>query len=204
MQDTLGIVKDRCDQHRRLNRRATIQKIIMTLLALGLIGQFIGAAALGATLVDMAQVLILTAILVLLWFYRSTEVETRENLARGLAGDLLMGMAMKIAAAAGSMPSSASHKIRGETCFIRPNVSFSPSKSGIMEVATRVVRERTEDEYYRRVTSGRMPRISFVPAEYRFTPEDVQTIMNCMIHDPDNIAVYKTVLDLIARAEANR
>jgi len=48
-----------------------------------------------------------------------------------------------------------------------------------------------------RVRETKIPRMSSVPDEYRFTPDDVQDIMTGMTHDPQNIMIYRTVLDLI-------
>ena len=201
MNDVIKAMELRAGFHRRRNHTANIQRFISCVLALGLILQVAGSAIVPAGPFSMVQTIAAAAALVLIWFYGATEKHTTAHMARGLAGDLLIGMASEVTRNPRFAPSAATHSVFGQGSVMRTTIGLAPAQQGILAVATRVANQRQAHGNGLRIREGRIPRISSVPAEYVFTAEDVNDIANSMIHDPERLSVYRTILDLI---EASR
>ena len=201
MNDIIEAMEARTGFHRRKNRRANIQRIISCVLVLSLTLQVLGSLIVPVGTFSLVNAITATAALVVIWFYGATEKHTLGHMARGLAGDLLIGMASEVARNPRFTPSAETHSIFGQGSITRTMIGLAPAQQGILAVATRVARQRQGQENGLRVEGRRIPRISSVPTEYIFTAEDVKDIADSMIHDLERLAVYKTILDLI---EASR
>lgn len=201
MNDIIEAMEARAGFHRRKNRTANIQRIISCVLVLGLILQVAGSIIVPASTFSMVNAIAATAGLMLIWFYGATEKRTPAHMARGLAGDLLIGMAREVTRNPRFTPNAATHSVFGQGGIMRTTIGLAPAQQGILAVATRVANQRQGRGNGLRIREGRIPRISSVPAEYIFTAEDVKDIADSMIHDPERLSVYETILDLI---EASR
>ena len=182
---------------RRRNRNATIQRLVSIVLMLCLAMQILTSVLIPATLFDVIQTILACVALMFIWFYSATEKHSAGLLARGLAGDLLIGMATANTREPRIIPSAALRTVTGDGSITRTTIEISPGQSGMTRVAMRVANKRISTTTGLRVRDTKIPRMSSVPDEYRFTPEDVQDIMTGMTHDPQNIMIYRTVLDLI-------
>lgn len=201
MNDVIEAMEHRAGFHRRRNRTANIQRFISCVLALGLVLQLAGSAIVPASPFSIVNTIAGTAGLVLIWFYGATEKPTLGHLAEGLAGDLLIGMASEVTRSPRFTPNTTTHSVFGEGSITRTMIGLAPEQQGVLAVATRIANQRQGRGNGLRITQGRIPRISSVPAEYGFTAEDVKDIANSMVHDPERLPVYRTILDLI---EASR
>ena len=204
MNDIVEAIEFRAGFHRRRNRTANIQRFISFVLTLSLVLQVAGSAIVPAGPFSVVQIIAATAALVLIWFYGATEKHTPAIMARGLAGDLLIGMATEITRNPRFEPGVSTHSVFGEGSLTRTMIGLASEQRGVLAVATRVAQERTRRGNGLRVTSGRLPHISSVPQEYRFTAEDVKDIMTSMIHDPQRIEIYKAILDLMEASGRGR
>ncbi|WP_298847046.1 hypothetical protein [uncultured Salinicola sp.] len=182
---------------RRRNRSATIQQAVSVVLTICLAMQILSSALIPATLFDTMQTVLATIALMLIWFYSATEKQSAALLARGLAGDLLIGVATANMREPRIIPSTALRTMTGDGIATRATIEISPGHSGTAKVAMRVANKRVSMTTGPRVRETRIPRLSYVPEEYRFTPEDVQDVMTSMASDPHNIIIYRIILDLI-------
>jgi len=182
---------------RRRKRTATIQRIVSAVITACLALQIISSAIIPATLFDVIQTVFASSVLVIMWFYSATEKHSAQIFARGLAGDLLVGVATAHARNPRFVPTAGFRAMASTGNKARAMIEIAPSQSGTTKVAMRVANERQTMIDGLRVRNTRPPRISSIPDEYRFTPEDVQDIMESMTNDPHNIATYRIILNLI-------
>jgi len=185
----------------RRNRSAMAQKVISIIIGLFLAVHIFGSGIIGAGPFDILQVMAATAVLVIMWFYKTTERESRENVARGLAGDLLIGMATRIARAPIMEPQHHHNKMMGNGRSAHAIISISTRQAGILDVSNRIARHRLSNQYGLSIKDGRLPRLSSIAEEYNFTAEDLRAIMTSMAHDHEKIEIYKTILDLIQQSQ---
>lgn len=181
---------------RKRNRSATAQTVVTIVLSISLTANLVNSILIGATAFDMMQVILGTAMLALLWFYSATERYDPADLARALAGDLLISMATHASNNAIYKPMM--HNKGSSSSVI---IGLAPEQSGMLNVATRVARFRTEANGRAYVREGRVPRLTMMMPEYRFTPEDVSELVVSMAHDPQAIKTYRAILDLIDASE---
>ena len=186
---------------KRRNRSAMVQMIVSIVILLFLVLHVFAAGVIGAGPLDVLQVMFSTAVLMSMWFYKTTERESHENIARGLAGDLLIGMATRIAKTPIVEPTRQQSGMLDCGRYAHTIISVSTRQAGILEVANRIAEHRLSNRYGLSLKNGRLPRISSIVEEYSFTGEDLRAIMTSMAHDHEKIEIYKTILDLIQQSQ---
>ena len=178
-----------------------VQMIVSIVILLFLVLHVFAAGVIGAGPLDVLQVMFSTAVLMSMWFYKTTERESHENIARGLAGDLLIGMATRIAKTPIVEPTRQQSGMLDGGRYAHTIISVSTRQAGILEVANRIAEHRLSNRYGLSLKNGRLPRISSIVEEYSFTGEDLRAIMTSMDHDHEKIEIYKTILDLIQQSQ---
>lgn len=189
---------------KRRNRSAVIQTVISIIISLFLLLHLFAAGVIGAGPFDILQVMAATAVLMVMWFYKTTERESYENIAKGLAGDLLIGMATRIAKTPIVEPTRQQSGTLEGGRYTHTIISVSTRQAGILEVANRIAEHRISNKYGLSIKDGQLPRLSSIAEEYSFTGEDLRAITSSMIHDHEKIEIYKTILDLIQQSQSFR
>lgn len=188
-------------RQKKRNFTARVQMFLMAVLGASIIIHIVSTAFLPVTTLGLIQTVLGTGVLAMQWFHRATERHTDFQLARGIAGELLIGMGNAATMNPRFAPSSQESKTGKKGAVMRVTMELAIEQQAILSVSKRVAVHTLSPEYRRRITDGWMARISLVTDEYRFTAEDVEDIAVAMMHDPRNVAAYRTILDLIEFSE---
>lgn len=140
----------------------------------------------------------------LIWFYNLTERESRENIARGLACDLLIGMAIRIAQKPIVEPSYYANGRMKDGLHIHSFITMTNQQASILEVSNRIGSHIVANQSGMRIKGGWMPRLSSIKEEYTFTEEDLEAITTAMVNDKKRVGIYKTIIDLIQESQPRK
>jgi len=198
---TVERIKEHRERQKKRNFTARVQMFLMAVLAVSIIVHIASTAFLPVTTLGLIQTVLGTGVLTMQWFHRATERHTDFQLARGIAGELLIAMGNAATMNPRFAPSPTESRKGRSGAVMHVTMELATDQQALLSVSRRVATHVLSPEYRRRITDGWMARISLVTDEYCFTVQDVEDITAAMIHDPRNIAAYRTILDLIEFSE---
>lgn len=193
---TIAIINTRFKTVKSRARSANISIIMNTLVVALALDRLYREYDGGYSLWMVIQAVFATIMFGTTWYYGLYDKISKESLAKGIAGDLLLNLTMRLV---GDARTTRTMHASGSPKGMEITVGFESSDQEMLDISKRITDHRTRAYQPTAcvVKSAGLLRFTPLLEEYEFTPEDIKDLIGAMYKNPEFIEIFIILLNFI-------